>query len=430
MISKLEINGYRLLQNFTAELRPLTVVIGANATGKSTLLDCLQCISQCAELPLDKVTGWRWGLTSMLNAGAEEQKLSWKITIDKPGRLPWVQLPLEVNHPYVYEVVLKSNTQAQVIAQYEVLKNPVPIPGKAEPLKYLEATPYRRVIFNKQHQLAPFDEAVPSPTAVQEVSGETPASVDGESPVQARERSLLLSQIRFINDYPVPSAVRLLLVNMAFYTGFDVTPASALRTKAAEIKPVATLFPNGENLGTVLHEILTRYDYRSAADDLREFFHAAYPNFEEIHCDTTFGMPPQVLVRVREKSMKRSMELWELSDGMLRFLCLATALLSPTVAPLIALDEPEIGLHPRLLGIVADMVKTASERTQVIVTTHSPELLTHFAIDDVAVMTRSETEPRTNWHRPADNSALVNLLKSVTGETLGELHRSGELEAV
>ncbi|MFH1902506.1 MAG: hypothetical protein ABIK20_00380 [Candidatus Omnitrophota bacterium] len=75
------------------------------------------------------------------------------------------------------------------------------------------------------------------------------------------------------------------------------------------------------------------------------------------------------------------------------------------------------------------MIKTASERTQVLVTTHSPDLLNCFEIDDVAVMSRGE-EVTSEWHRPANRSTLVEMLKDVAGETLGDLHRSGELEAV
>ncbi len=216
---------------------------------------------------------------------------------------------------------------------------------------------------------------------------------------------------------------------MAFYPGFDVTNSSALRTKAADIKPDTTLSSNGDNLGTVLHEILTRYDFRSAAEELRDFLRVAYPTFEEIHCDTTYGTPPQVLVGVREKGMARSMNLWELSDGMLRFLCLATALLNPQPPLLVAIDEPELGLHPGLLPIVAELIKTAAERTQVLVTTHSPDLLNCFDIADVAVMPRNSDDARVAWHRPANRRTLVEMLNNVTGETLGDLHRSGELEA-
>ena len=246
---------------------------------------------------------------------------------------------------------------------------------------------------------------------------------------EQRESALLLSQLVFFKEFPVPAAAHYFFRRVLCYPGFDVTRSSVLRTKAAEIKPTPLLTSNGDNLGTVLHEILTRYDFRSTAMELREFLSVSYPWFEEINCETTFGAPPQVLVRTRERGMSRAMELWELSDGMLRFLCLATALLNPVPPSLVAIDEPELGLHPGLLPIVAEMIKAAAERTQVLVTTHSPDLLERFDIDDVAVMARHEDEARAVWYRPSNRSTLVEMLKDVTGGTLGDLHRSGELEA-
>ena len=65
-------------------------------------------------------------------------------------------------------------------------------------------------------------------------------------------------------------------------------------------------------------------------------------------------------------------------------------------APLVAIDEPELGLHPGLLPIVAEMIKTAAERTQVIVTTHSPDLLNCFDIADVAVMARNADDAKVS----------------------------------
>jgi predicted ATPase len=81
-----------------------------------------------------------------------------------------------------------------------------------------------------------------------------------------------------------------------------------------------------------------------------------------------------------------------------------------------------------LLPVVADMIKTAAEKTQVLVTTHSPDLLNCFSLDDLAVMARDEA--RILWYRPATRQTLRELLQPVTGETLGDLHRSGELEAM
>ena len=81
------------------------------------------------------------------------------------------------------------------------------------------------------------------------------------------------------------------------------------------------------------------------------------------------------------------------------------------------------------MPVIADMIKEASERTQVLVATHSPELLDCFDINDVAVMARDEGELKTVWHRPSSRKHLSRLLQGVAGTTLGNLHRSGELEA-
>lgn len=453
MITQIEIGGYRLLDGFKADLKPLTVVIGANAVGKSTLIDCLQLIGECCEFPLNTALDWHHGALSLLTAGNGNGQLAWNVTFCKPKPPAWDGFPF--GEALVYEAVLQADAQGQMHPQYEVLRTQKPVSEVSEeslrflegipddviidaveneslvpeePLKFLEATPYQRRIFNTQQlRLISFDEAQ-SAAVVRDADSAGLPSGGGRAGAQ-QEAALMLSQIRFFNEFPVPSWVRLLLERMAFYPGFDVTRSSVLRTKAAEIRPDTTLASNGDDLGTVLHEILTRYDFRPAAEDLRDFLRVAYPAFEEIHCDTTYGTPPQVLVRVREQGMSRSMEMWELSDGMLRFLCLATALLNPLPPPLIAIDEPELGLHPRLLPIVAEMIKAAAERTQVLVTTHSPDLLNCFDIADVAVMVRHADDAKVAWHRPANRRTLVQMLEDVANGTLGDLHRSGELEA-
>jgi predicted ATPase len=429
MIERIELDGYRLLDGFAADLKPLTVIIGANAVGKSTLLDCLQFISQCADIPLTTAIGLRWGMGSILNASRTDQKIAWRITFGKPANHPWNTLPVDDGELFTYEVSLQGDIQGKVYAKYEVLRKPKPHPSHSKAFMYLEATLNHRQIFSRdQHKLIPFDQSVQPPNQ----SVESSKNGNGNElplPAHTQEPALMLSQIRFFNEFPIPSTARFLLANMAFYPGFDVTRFSILRTKAAEIRATTMLSPGGENLGTVLHDILTRYDHRQAANDIREFLKAAYPAFEEIHCDTTVGTPAQVLVRVREKGMQRSMELWELSDGMLRFLCLAATLLNPQPPPFIAMDEPESGLHPKLLPVVADMIKTASEHTQVLITTHSPDLLDRFSIEDVVVMTRGD-DFRSTLSRPSDRKTLIEMLKDVAGETLGDLHRSGELEAI
>ena len=104
---------------------------------------------------------------------------------------------------------------------------------------------------------------------------------------------------------------------------------------------------------------------------------------------------------------------------------LLTVLASPNPAPLIAIDEPETGLHPSMLPIIAEYAVDASQRTQVIMTTHSPQFLDAF--DDVI--------PKTTVVTWSDGETI---LKNVAGDqlqrwleeySLGSLFRSGELES-
>jgi predicted ATPase len=430
MITALEVTGYRLLEHFRADFGQLTVVIGANACGKSTLLDCLQLIAAAVEVPLEAALNWQGGLFNVMSASGLNDRLAWKLTFSKPKLAPaWSQVPIS-DRPFTYEVSIGRDASGQAIPLSEVLRNIEARPDHGEVDTLLEATPTRCQIYNRNDgKLVPFDVALAQPPLTPP-TGQAPAGAPPSVPlVGPQATTLRLAQMRFLNEYPDQSWARVLLQSCAFYPGFDVGRLSPLRTKPADVKAETTLNMNGDNLGTVLNAMLNRHDLLASAGALRDFLHSAYPDFfEHITTEPAQWTTGKVLVRLHEKGLRRPMELWDLSDGTLRFLCLAAALLNPLPPALIALDEPEAGLHPRMLPIVADMIKTASERTQVLVTTHSPDLLSRFDLDHVAVMSRQESG--VVWHRPSTRETLRELLQPVTGETLGDLHRSGELEAL
>jgi predicted ATPase len=116
-------------------------------------------------------------------------------------------------------------------------------------------------------------------------------------------------------------------------------------------------------------------------------------------------------------------QAWHLSDGTLRFICLATALLQPDPPPTIVIDEPELGLHPHALEVLAGLLQKASQRVQVIVSTQSAPLLSQFEPEDVITVCRKDG---ASVFGRLDRKDLADWMKEYT---LGELWQKNVVEA-
>ena len=183
----------------------------------------------------------------------------------------------------------------------------------------------------------------------------------------------------------------------------------------------STLRPDGQNLINVLHTLYT--SDRKFKQDINDAMHAAFGNdFDELI------FPPaadqRIQMRIRWKTLKREQSTADLSDGTLRFLFLITVLASPNPPPLIAIDEPETGLHPSMLPIIAEYAVEAATRTQVIFTTHSDQFLDAFQ-DTRPTTTVAKWENGETTLTTLEDNELEYWLKDYT---LGKLFRSGELE--
>ncbi|MDR3405709.1 MAG: AAA family ATPase [Chthoniobacter sp.] len=125
----------------------------------------------------------------------------------------------------------------------------------------------------------------------------------------------------------------------------------------------------------------------------------------------------------RQKGSGFPFQPWQLSDGTIRFICLATALLQPAPPATIVIDEPELGLHPFALELLASLVKEISSKTQLIISTQSPAFLTAFEPEDVVVVDRVDGASR---FRRLDTESLKGWLDDFT---LGELVQKNVIEA-
>jgi len=115
----------------------------------------------------------------------------------------------------------------------------------------------------------------------------------------------------------------------------------------------------------------------------------------------TKGTNEQIRLEWTQKGSDFPFQPNQLSDGTIRFVCLTTALLQPEPPATVIIDEPELGLHPYAISILSDLIKSASEQTQVIISTQSPTLLNYFDPDQTVVVERADGE--STFKRLAEN---------------------------
>ena len=118
----------------------------------------------------------------------------------------------------------------------------------------------------------------------------------------------------------------------------------------------------------------------------------AAPFFNDFLLRESINNPDETLLEWRQKGSDYPFHPSQISDGTLRFICLATALLQPKPPSTILLDEPELGLHPYALAILAGLIQKASYRAQVIVSTQSAALIDHFQPEDIILVERKNDE--------------------------------------
>jgi predicted ATPase len=130
-----------------------------------------------------------------------------------------------------------------------------------------------------------------------------------------------------------------------------------------------------------------------------------------------------VQIFVHEKGLNQPIPATCLSDGTLRYLCLLTLLCHPTPPPLLCIEEPELGLHPDILTTVAELLVEASQRTQLIVTTHSDALVSALTDTPESVFVFEHDDTGTHPRR----LEAARLRQWLEKYSLGELWRMGEI---
>ena len=198
------------------------------------------------------------------------------------------------------------------------------------------------------------------------------------------------------------------------YRDWSFGPDAKLRQPCSAHARSDFLGEGGENLPLVLSH-LHGTARRKLLDALRKLFDGIL----DFQCPVTGGTVALFL----EESGDRSIPATRLSDGTLRYLCLLAVLLHPEPPSLIGIEEPELGLHPDLLPALADLLVDASERTQLVVTTHSDVLVDALTERPESIVVCEKHDGKTGMQR-LDKADLAKWLEDYR---LGDLWTSGEL---
>lgn len=331
-ISKLTIKGYksiRSLENF--ELRNLNILIGPNGSGKSNFINFFEFVREIAVRGMQLFIGRNGGAYIFPYLGP-------KVTEQIYGDLQFGQ--------HSYQFVLIYAIGDKLLFQYE-------------------RTKYYDPIINVQ------------------ISNEIGVSGYHESMLQNQLTSKDRNSKIVKDIYPAIS-------HWVVYH-FNNTSGLAKVKSPCLKQDYEYLRPDASNLAAFLLRLKDQNSNEYAF--IKETIQLAAPFFEEFILKDHYSDSKKTLLEWKQKGADDyPFQPSQISDGTLRFICLATALLQPNPPSTILLDEPELGLHPYALALLAGLIQKASYQTQVIVSTQSAALIDHFQPEDIILVERKNDE--------------------------------------
>lgn len=202
-----------------------------------------------------------------------------------------------------------------------------------------------------------------------------------------------------------PGWVRARLGRWRIYHLHDTSSSSPMR-KTAKVNDNDFLRPDGSNLASFLYYL--RQKEETSYSLIRRTIQRVAPFFDDFRLEPLRLNPDDIKPEWRHKNSDQYFDASSLSDGTLRFIALGTLFLQGKehLPSVVLVDEPELGLHPYAIEMLASLIRHASKSTQVIVSTQSSLLLDHFDPEDVLVanrvgsatqITRLERELLSDW---------------------------------
>jgi predicted ATPase len=338
-INRIKITGFRRLKKVDLQVKPFMVLIGTNGVGKTSLLDAFALLSASASGRLNSTLSQFGGIANLLTRG-KSADLSLLADMTVPG-----------HQPLEYQLCIAPRDTGYSISR-EILSQ---MRGRPQPFKHIDSSDkdIRYYEIDEERLVRPEWEHNPLETSLSQV------------PKMFRQ----------------PEELRRILATTTQYHVLDVGPRAPVKLPQP-MKPATLPGADGEDLVPYLYYL--REGERNRYEAIVDTLQVAFPGFE------TLSFPPvaagMLAMTWKDKNFSKPLYMNELSEGTLRFLWLASLLQSPALSTITMIDEPEVSLHPELLSLLGDLMREASQRTQLIVATHSDRFVRFLKPEEVIVM--------------------------------------------
>jgi predicted ATPase len=378
----IRVENYRALRSVTLrDLTPLTVLIGPNGSGKSTIFDVFNFLSECFQSGLRHAWDRRGRARELKTRGQEGPVvIELKYREQERPRTPLI----------TYHLAIDERNGAPVVSEEWLWWKRRPY---GHPFRFLN---YR----DGQGEV---------------ILGDAPDETAERVPVPLRSPDLIaVNTLGQLADHPRVAALR------DFITDWYVSYLSITDTRGQpEAGPQERLSKTGDNLANVVQYLAERHP-----DRLEEIFRTLsqrVPRLERVLAEEMSD--GRLLLRIKDASFKDPILARFASDGTLKMLAYLVVLYDPVPPRFIGLEEPENFLHPRLLDTLGEECRKASERAQLLVTTHSPFFLHAMRPEEVRMLYRDDSG-YTQVRRASDIQRIREFMQD--GALLGDLWTEGQ----
>ena len=378
-IEQLRVQNYRALRDIELkEITPLTVLLGANGSGKSTIFDVFNFLAEC----------FQFGL-----------RHAW----DQRGRAKELRTRGQQG-PILIELKYRERAEQPIITYHLAISE-----GSRGPIIAEEWLQWRRGVRGQPFRFLDYKEG-----KGRAVSGEQPDEQDERKEIPLKSPDLIaVNALGQFSDHPRVAALR------EFITDWYVSYLAIEDTRSQpEAGPQERLSKTGDNLSNVIQYL--RETHPERLDKIFQILRSRVPRLERVLAE---AMPDgRLLLQIKDAPFDEPILARFASDGTLKMLAYLAVLHDPDPPQFIGIEEPENFLHPRLLPELAEECRAATEHTQLLVTTHSPFFLNAARSKEVRVLYR-DSQGYTNAMRASDINGVDEFIHE--GASLGQLWLEG-----